>query len=76
MSEQGLGYTIQFARYAMLLQTKGYELKPLSQPALVNLLNKYGAFENIIDKLGSKEHNSKNTCWLPLMDILTAIRQM
>lgn len=69
MSEQGLGDTIQFARYAMLLQTKGYEVTLLSQPALVNLLNKFGALENVIDKLVSKEHNSKNTCWLPLMDI-------
>ena len=62
MCEQGLGDTIQFARYAMLLQTKGYEVTLLSQPALVNLLNKYGALKNIIDKLLSKEHNSKNTC--------------
>ena len=69
MSEQGLGDTIQFARYAMFLQAKGYEVTLLSQPALVNLLNKYGALENVIDKLISKEHNSTNTCWLPLMDI-------
>ena len=69
MSEQGLGDTIQFARYAMFLQAKGYEVTLLSQPALVNLLNKYGALENVIDKLISKEHNSMNTCWLPLMDI-------
>lgn len=69
MSEQGLGDTIQFARYAMFLQAKGYEVTLLSQPALVNLLNKYGALENVIDKLISKEHNNMNTCWLPLMDI-------
>ena len=69
MSEQGLGDTIQFARYAMFLQAKGYEVTLLSQPALVNLLNKYGALENVIDKLISEEHNSMNTCWLPLMDI-------
>ena len=69
MSEQGLGDTIQFARYAKLLQASGYEVTLLSQPALINLLNKYGALENVIDKLVSKEHNSKNTCWLPLMDI-------
>lgn len=69
MSEQGLGDTIQFARYAMFLQAKGYEVTLLSQPGLVNLLNKYGALENVIDKLISKEHNSMNTCWLPLMDI-------
>jgi len=69
MSEQGLGDTIQFARYAMLLQTKGYEVALLSQPALVNLLNKYGALENVVDKVISKEHNSRNMCWLPLMDI-------
>lgn len=69
MSEQGLGDTIQFARYAMLLQTSGYKVTLLSQPALVKLLNKYGALENVIDKLVSQEHNSKNTCWLPLMDI-------
>ena len=69
MSEQGLGDTIQFARYAMFLQAKGYEVTLLSQPALVNLLNKYGALENVIDKLVSKEYNSVNTCWLPLMDI-------
>ena len=69
MSEQGLGDTIQFARYAKLLQANGYEVTLLSQPALVNLLNKYGALENVIDQLASKEHNSKNTCWLPLMDI-------
>ena len=69
MSEQGLGDTIQFARYAMFLQAKGYEVTLLSQPALVNLLNKYGALENVIDKLVSEEHNRMNTCWLPLMDI-------
>jgi len=69
MSEQGLGDTIQFARYAKLLQVNGHEVTLLSQPALVNLLNKYGALENVIDKIVSQEHNSKNTCWLPLMDI-------
>jgi len=69
MSEQGLGDTIQFARYAMFLQAKGYGVTLLSQPALVNLLNKYGALENVIDKLVSEEHNRMNTCWLPLMDI-------
>lgn len=69
MCEQGLGDTIQFARYAMLLQAKGHMVTLLSQPALVNLLNRYGALENVIDKIVSKEHNSKNTCWLPLMDI-------
>lgn len=69
MSEQGLGDTIQFARYAMFLQAKGYEVTLLSQPGLVNLLNKYGALENVIDKLIPEEHNSMNTCWLPLMDI-------
>ncbi len=69
MSEQGLGDTIQFARYAMFLQAKGYEVTLLSQPGLVNLLNKYGALENVIDKLVSEEHNRMNTCWLPLMDI-------
>ena len=69
MCEQGLGDTIQFVRYAMLLQAKGHKVTLLSQPALVNLLNRYGALENVIDKIVSQEHNSKNTCWLPLMDI-------
>ena len=69
MCEQGLGDTIQFARYAMLLQAKGHKVTLLSQPALVNLLNRYGALENVIDKIVSQEHIRKNTCWLPLMDM-------
>ena len=37
MSEQGFGDTLQFSRYALWLQQKGFDVTLLSQPALVPL---------------------------------------
>ena len=38
MSEQGLGDTLQFVRYALALQNQGVDVTVLSQPPLVELL--------------------------------------
>ena len=40
MSEQGFGDTLQFSRYALCLQQRGFDVTLLSQPALVPLLRR------------------------------------
>jgi hypothetical protein len=69
MSEQGLGDTIQFSRFALLLQNQNYDVTLLCQPPLIGLLSKYGGLTNVVDSIITNEHTSKKPAWLPLMDL-------
>ena len=42
MSEQGLGDTLQFIRYALALQNQGVDVTVLSQSPLVELFARFG----------------------------------
>ena len=57
MSEQGLGDTIQFARYARALQDHGVDVTVLSQPPLVKLLRDAVGLRQVDDRLDLEEQN-------------------
>ena len=68
MSEQGLGDTLQFARYALALQNQGVDVTVLSQP-LVNLLRDAVGLRQVDDQLDLEEQQKRNPLWLPLMNL-------
>ena len=69
MSEQGLGDTLQFVRYALALQNQGVEVTVLSQPPLVELLRDAVGLRQVEDCLDLKEQQQRNPVWLPLMNL-------
>ena len=52
MSEQGFGDTLQFSRYALWLQQRGFDVTLLSQPALVPLLQEAVGLANVVGQPG------------------------
>ena len=69
MSEQGLGDTLQFARYALALQNQGFDVTLLSQPPLVQLLRDAVGLRQVDDHLDLEEQQRRNPQWLPLMNL-------
>ena len=70
MSEQGFGDTLQFSRYALCLQRRGFEVTLLSQPALVPLLREAVGLNNVVDSLDIDAWQTLRPLWMPLMDVL------
>ena len=58
MSEQGLGDTLQFARYALALQNQGVDVTVLSQSPLVELLCNSVGLHKVDDCLNLNSNNS------------------
>lgn len=73
MSEQGFGDTLQFSRYALYLQRKGFDVTLLSQPALVPLLKDSIGLNNVISQLDVQEWGKRKPIWLPLLNLLPAL---
>ena len=69
MSEQGLGDTLQFIRYALALQNQGVDVTVLSQPPLVELLRDSVGLHQVDDHLNLEEQQKRNPIWLPLMNL-------
>lgn len=69
MSEQGLGDTLQFVRYALALQHQGVDVTVLSQPPLVELLRDEVGLRQVVDCLDLEEQQQRNPVWLPLMNL-------
>ena len=69
MSEQGLGDTLQFARYALALQKKGVDVTVLSQTPLVEILRDAAGLRQVNDHLDLLEQKKRNPIWLPLMNL-------
>ena len=69
MSEQGLGDTLQFARYALALQNQGVDITVLSQSPLVKLLRDAVGLRQVDDCLDLGEQKKRNPLWLPLMNL-------
>ena len=69
MSEQGLGDTLQFVRYAIALQNQGIDVTVLSQSPLVELLRNAVGLRQVVDRLDLKEQQQRNPIWLPLMNL-------
>ena len=69
MSEQGLGDTLQFVRYALALQNQGVDVTVLSQSPLVELLRDSVGLRQVNDCLDLEEQQKRNPIWLPLMNL-------
>ena len=69
MSEQGLGDTLQFVRYAVALQNKGVDVTVLSQSPLIELLRDAVGLRQVVDRLDLEEQQQRNPLWLPLMNL-------
>jgi tetratricopeptide (TPR) repeat protein len=69
MSEQGLGDTLQFARYALVLQQQGHDVTLLSHPPLVALLQRWGGLRQVVDHLDVAAQRQRRPAWLPLLDL-------
>ena len=68
LSEQGLGDTLMFIRFAVLLQQMGIKVKLLCQPALVELLQTCSDLKHVE---GYRQPNSSDQGWrwVPLMSL-------
>ena len=69
MSEQGLGDTLQFVRYALALQNQGVDVTVLSQPPLVNLLRDGVGLQQVDDRIDLAKQQKRNPLWMPLMNL-------
>ena len=74
MSEQGFGDTLQFSRYALWLQQRGFDVTLLSQPALVPLLKEAVGLANVVDKLDIHSWQARRPVWMPLLDVLPSLQ--
>ena len=69
MSEQGLGDTLQFIRFALALQNQGVDVTVLSQSPLVGLMRNAVGLHQVNDCLDLQEQQQRNPVWLPLMNL-------
>ena len=69
MSEQGLGDTLQFVRYALALQNQGVDVTVLSQSPLLELLRNSVGLRKVVDCIDIEEEQQRNPVWLPLMNL-------
>ena len=74
MGEQGFGDTIQFSRYALYLQQKGFDVTLLCQPALVPLLRDTAGLKEVVSKLEVDSWANRQPTWLPLLDLLPTLK--
>ena len=74
MSEQGLGDTLQFSRYALWLQKQGFNVTLLSQPALVPLLHEAVGLANVAGRLDITAWQRCHPIWMPLLDVLSSLQ--
>lgn len=73
MSEQGLGDTLQFSRYALVLQNSGFDVTLLSQPPLVPLLKEAVGLQQVVEHFSIEDQLQRNPIWMPLMDLAPRI---
>ena len=69
MSEQGLGDTLHFIRYALVLQNRGVDVTLLSQSPLVKLLRDAVGLRQVDDRLDLAMQQKRNPIWLPLLNL-------
>ena len=74
MSEQGLGDTLQFSRYALHLQEQGFDVTLLSQEALVPLLRDSVGLNKVVGQLETSRWAELRPIWLPLLDLLPTLQ--
>ena len=73
MSEQGLGDTLQFVRYALVLQQQGHDVTLLSQPSLVPLLKEQAGLSQVVEQLDVEQEQKRQPLWMAQMDLAPQI---
>jgi hypothetical protein len=68
VSEQGLGDTLQFCRFALVLQNQGYRVELFCQRPLVELLSQCSAIHTVTNQW-DPESRVGHTAWVPLMSL-------
>ena len=68
VSEQGLGDTLQFSRFGLELQERGYQVILVCQRPLVPLLQQYSDLQAVTSEWESQT-SSASTFWVPLMSL-------
>jgi len=73
VAEQGFGDTIQFIRFALLLENKGWDVKLFCQPALIEMLKNCSTLKYISCQID--EHDFiPGTKWCPLMSLVHRLK--
>ena len=73
VAEQGFGDTIQFIRFALLLQNKGWDVKLFCQPALIEMLKNCSTLKYISSQID--EHDfMPGAKWCPLMSLVHRLK--
>ena len=73
VAEQGFGDTIQFIRFALLLQNKGWDVKLFCQPALIEMLKNCSTLKYISSQIN--EHDfMPGAKWCPLMSLVHRLK--
>lgn len=67
VSEQGLGDTVQMARYASLLAGRGYPVTLLTREVLAPLMRTLPGVERVITSADELKSDSRRVLWAPLM---------
>ncbi|WP_137177039.1 glycosyltransferase family 9 protein [Roseomonas sp. AR75] len=68
-AEQGMGDTIQFARYLPLLRARGRRLRLELDPRIQRLLRPLTEGFEVVDRLPSPVELSSCDAWVPLLDL-------
>ena len=69
VSEQGLGDTVQMARYAALLAGRGYPVWLLTREVLAPLMQTLPGVERVIISADELKSDSRRALWAPLMSM-------
>jgi tetratricopeptide (TPR) repeat protein len=73
LAEQGLGDTLQFARYASLLAGRGHAVTLFAPPVLSPLLRSMPGIERVISTDEELANDRRRVEWLPLMSLMGAL---
>jgi tetratricopeptide (TPR) repeat protein len=69
VSEQGLGDTVQMARYASLLAGRGYPVTLLTREVLAPLMRTLPGVERVITNADELKADPRRVLWAPLMSM-------
>ena len=73
LSEQDLGDTVQFGRYAALLAGRGHAVTLLTQPVLAPLMRTLPGVERVVTSDEELAGDPRPVRWLPLMSTMGAL---
>jgi hypothetical protein len=76
LSEQGLGDTVHFARYASLLAGRGHAVTLMTRPVLAPLMRTLPGVEKIVTADEELAGDTRRMLWSPLLSLIGALHLM